>query len=266
MNGARLCAPALLLLANLAGCAFFGASGDRAPGIGRDLSKIPDAVPKAEPRSKHGNMKTYEVFGKRYYVLDSSAGFTERGIASWYGSKFHGKRTSSGETYDMYAMTAAHKTLPLPTYLQVRNLENGRSIVVRVNDRGPFHANRVVDLSYVAALKLDVVKKGTALVEIRAMDPGGRAAPVETRGNGTAGGQPPKFYIQVGAFANPDNARRLKRKLLALQKPVQINKARVDGKLIHRVRVGPFTDVREADATVARLRQYDVHEHRVTLD
>ena len=267
MNPFYRCVPALLLSAQLAGCVFFDAPDTRTPDADIDLSKIPEPVPKVEPRSKYGNMKTYEVFGKRYYVLDSSLGFVEKGIASWYGPKFHGKRTSSGETYDMHAMTAAHKTLPLPTYLQVKNLENGRQIIVRVNDRGPFHANRIVDLSYVAARKLDMIKKGTALVEIRAIDPTGRGpgAPVETRG-GLAGGAAPKFYIRVGAFANIDNARQLRRKLLALKKPVRIDKARVNGKTVHRVNIGPFTDVRDADAIAARLPRYDVRTHYITLD
>lgn len=136
-----------------------------------DLSGIKDAVPKYEPKSKYGNPKSYVVFGKRYRTKSSSKGHVERGLASWYGKKFHGRKTSSGERYDMYAMTAAHKTLPLPTYARVTNVKTGRSAVVKINDRGPFHGNRVIDLSYSAARKLGVVSKGTAMVEIRAIDP-----------------------------------------------------------------------------------------------
>ena len=128
-------------------------------------------MPKVESKSKYGNPKSYVVFGKRYYVKDSAKGYVEQGIASWYGTKFHGRRTSSGETYDMYAMTAAHKTLPLPTYARVTNLENGRSVMVKVNDRGPFHQNRIIDLSYSAATRLGIVKTGTGRVEVEAIDP-----------------------------------------------------------------------------------------------
>ena len=109
------------------------------------------------------------MLGQRYYVQASSVGYRETGVASWYGPKFHGRSTSNGETYDMYAMTAAHKTLPLPTYAEVTNLNNGRSIIVKINDRGPFHENRIIDLSYTAAIKLDIVKKGTGLVEVKAI-------------------------------------------------------------------------------------------------
>ena len=132
----------------------------------------PDAVPRVEPRSRYGNPPFYDVFGKRYYVLSSSVAYVERGVASWYGPGFHQVKTSNGETYDMYGMTAAHRTLPLPAYVRVTNLQNGRSVVVRVNDRGPFVANRIIDLSYSAALRLDMLRSGTAMVEVRAIDPG----------------------------------------------------------------------------------------------
>jgi rare lipoprotein A len=131
---------------------------------------VPDAAPRAEPRSRHGNPPFYTVFGKRYYVLSSSAAYVERGVASWYGPGFHKVQTSTGEQYDMYGMTAAHKTLPLPAYVSVTNLQNGRSVVVRVNDRGPFVGNRIIDLSYTAASRLDMLRNGTAMVEVRALD------------------------------------------------------------------------------------------------
>jgi rare lipoprotein A len=132
---------------------------------------VPDAVPRVEPRARNGNPPFYDVFGKRYYVLSSGVGYLERGVASWYGPGFHKVRTSSGEPYDMYGMTAAHRTLPLPAYVKVTNLQNGRSVVVRVNDRGPFVGNRIIDLSYTAAAKLDMLRNGTAMVEIRTIDP-----------------------------------------------------------------------------------------------
>jgi rare lipoprotein A len=136
-----------------------------------DAGSVPDAVPRVEPRSRYGNPPFYTVFGQRYYVLSTNIGYIERGVASWYGPGFHKIRTSTGETYDMYAMTAAHKTLPLPAYVRVTNLQNGRSIVVRVNDRGPFVGNRIIDLSYSAAVKLDMIHNGTAFVEVRSIDP-----------------------------------------------------------------------------------------------
>jgi rare lipoprotein A len=136
-----------------------------------DVMAVPDAVPKVEPRSRYGNPASYVVFGQRYHVMPASDGYVERGIASWYGDKFHGKRTSSGDPYDMYGMTAAHKTLPLPTYARVTNLQNGRSIVVKINDRGPFARNRIIDLTYTGAAKLGLLGAGTGLVEVRALDP-----------------------------------------------------------------------------------------------
>src|SRR6187401_1941990 len=148
-------------------------SGSAVPQPPADVLSIPDAVPRAEPRSTRGNPPFYEVFGKRYYVLASSEGFVERGTASWYGPGFHAASTSLGERYDMYGMTAAHKTLPIPCYAEVTNLRNGRKVVVRINDRGPFVGDRIIDLSYTAAAKLDMLMAGTAPVEIRVISPGG---------------------------------------------------------------------------------------------
>ena len=137
------------------------------------MLSIPDAVPRVEPRSARGNPPFYTVFGKRYYVLASSEGHVERGTASWYGPGFHAASTSMGEPYDMYAMTAAHKTLPLPAYAEVTNLRNGRKVVVRINDRGPFVGDRIIDLSYTAAARLDMLLQGTAPVEVRVITPRG---------------------------------------------------------------------------------------------
>ncbi len=151
-------------------------SGGR-PGASTDLSdpsSIPDAVPRQESLSAYGNPPEYEVQGRTYHVLSTSEGYEAEGIASWYGPKFQGERTSSGETFDMYKMTAAHCTLPIPTYVEVTNLENGRKVVVRVNDRGPFEKDRLIDLSYVAALKLGIVASGTARVRVRALEPPAR--------------------------------------------------------------------------------------------
>ncbi len=138
---------------------------------GVSVELIPEPVPVAEPRSKYGNPESYVERGQRYWVMPSSEGYVAEGKASWYGKKFDGKRTSSGETYNMYDMTAAHTTLPLPTYVQVTNLSNGRKVIVRVNDRGPFIKNRLIDLSFAAASKLDMVTAGTAAVEVKVLDP-----------------------------------------------------------------------------------------------
>jgi rare lipoprotein A len=134
-------------------------------------NEIPDAIPRFEPRSQYGNPPFYVVAGHRYAVLPTSTGYVERGVASWYGTEFHGLKTSTGESYDMFAMTAAHKTLPLPCYARVTNLSNGRSVVVRINDRGPFVATRIIDLSYSAARKLDMIRNGTAFVQVEVLTP-----------------------------------------------------------------------------------------------
>ena len=162
-----------------------------APAPPASVDAIPDAVPRAEPRSAHGNPPFYEEFGRRYYVLATADGYVERGVASWYGPNFHGANTSSGEPYDMYGMTAAHKTLPLPCYARVTNLRNGRSVVVRINDRGPFVANRLIDLSYTAAAKLDMLREGTTLVEVRTLMPGAPDTSIRTAAAAPSGPPPP---------------------------------------------------------------------------
>src|SRR5690606_34417765 len=151
---------------------------DSVPDEVPDVDAIPEPEVVAEPRSRYGNRSPYKVLGKSYRVLDTAEGYRGTGLASYYGNKFHGRRTSNLEVYDMYAFTAAHKSLPLPSFARVTNLDNGRSVVVRVNDRGPFHEGRVVDLSYAAAVKLDIHRQGTGRVEVRGLAPG-EAAPVQ---------------------------------------------------------------------------------------
>ena len=174
---AKTAIPGILLTLLLAGCGTLPerdglvTSSDGAPQHNIDIAAIPDAEPRIEPLSPYGNPATYSVNGKRYHVKDSSTDFQQHGIASWYGTKFHGRKTSSGEAYDMFAMTAAHKTLPLPTWLEVTNDDNQKRIIVKVNDRGPFVGDRIIDLSYAAAVKLGVVATGTAKVTIKAIDP-----------------------------------------------------------------------------------------------
>jgi rare lipoprotein A len=215
-----------------------------------ELLALPDAAPRAEARAQLGNPPFYEVFGQRYIVLESSRGYVERGVASWYGPDFHGVRTSIGEPYDMYSMTAAHRTLPLPAYARVTNLRNGRSVVVRLNDRGPFKANRIIDLSYAAALKLDMVRDGTTLVEVRALEADGPAPPPPP---------PSAIYAQAGAFALADNAERLRQRLAAAGVgPLLMRADEVGGRPLYRVRVGPIDSVAAYDALVARLRALGV--------
>lgn len=237
-----------------------------------DVRNIPNAVPRHEPRSRYGNMSSYEVFGKRYYPLKSSHDFKERGIASWYGNKFHGRKTSSGEKYDMYAMTAAHKTLPLPTYVEVTNLENGRQIIVKVNDRGPFRHNRIIDLSYVAAEKLGITRKGTGLVEVRAINPS-EPRQASNRSNVTSQvartgiSYHPGLYIQAGAFTNRDNALRLKSRLSSdLNRPVRISEIFTQGDTFYRVQVGPLVEVKIADQVSLQLENLGIYNIKTVID
>jgi rare lipoprotein A len=245
---------------------------DSGPTAPPDLSKIPEPVPRAEPPSPYGNKSPYSVLGETYRVLPSCKGYVERGIASWYGNKFHGYLTSNFERYDMYAYSAAHKTLPLPCYVRVTNLENGRSAIVRVNDRGPFVANRLIDLSYVAAVKLGVWPKGTALVEVRGIDPEHPERTVEPARAAVVSGAPektpkPLLYLQVGAYADAANAERAAAQVRAAHLgAVRVVAAQVNGRTLHRVRLGPLADVDEADRLTPRLRALGLGEPRVAVD
>jgi rare lipoprotein A len=204
-------------------------------------------------RELKGWQKTYEVDGQRYQPLRDHQGFSQEGIASWYGKKFHGRPTSNGEIYDMYAMTAAHKTLPLGVEVRVTNRRNGKSTVVRVNDRGPFVAGRIIDLSYSAAKQLDVVEQGTAPVEIVALGypqhQGGKltyAAPLDY----DAG----SFAVQVGAFSQGDNAKRLARNLKPRYGRAEVHFSEADGRGLYRVRVGDFHSLQLAESAKEELR------------
>lgn len=235
--------------------------GDRLIG-----DQTPDAVPRFEPKSRYGNPRFYDVWGKRYYVLNSSTGYLERGIASWYGSKFHGRRTSSGEPYDMYAMTAAHKSLPLPTYVEVTNLENSRRAILRVNDRGPFHGNRLIDLSYAAAMKLGIAQKGTGLVEVRALEP---IQPKREKVMASASTllTDPRIYIQVGAFTSRQNAELLRNQLKVHNLgDILIQPDSHQQKTVFKVRIGPLVSVDLADSTAQRLNQLGMQDYRVVID
>jgi rare lipoprotein A len=237
---------------------------------------VPDAVPRIEPRARNGNPPFYDVFGKRYYVLSSSVGYWERGVASWYGPGFHKVRTSTGEPYDMYGMTAAHRTLPLPAYVRVTNLQNGRSVVVRVNDRGPFVGNRIIDLSYTAAAKLDMLRNGTAMVEIRTVDPTATPAaapPAVATAAAAEGVAPvaetpaPALFVQAGAFADPANAERLAERLRGGNYgKVFVRDDQIAGRRMYRVRIGPVPDVAEFDRVVAALERAGISDAHLALD
>ncbi|MDH3899849.1 MAG: septal ring lytic transglycosylase RlpA family protein [Gammaproteobacteria bacterium] len=257
----------MLLAMLFAGCSSHGPlePGDDAPKNPKDLSGIQDAVPRVEPRSRYGNPESYVVYGKRYYTKSSSAGYTERGIASWYGTKFHGRRTSSGEPYDIYKMTAAHKTLPLPTYAKVTNLRNGRSVVVKINDRGPFHANRIIDLSYAAAARLGIQEHGTGLVEVEAIDPS-RTTPSTTARPATAAA-PATLFLQVGAFSSRDNAVRLEKRLQSSGLgEIHILEASSTAGPMYRVRIGPLATVNDADRISNSLISQGISDTRVIID
>jgi rare lipoprotein A len=263
-RGATAVAALAIAILVIGGCASRPTSGPAAPsGVPpTDVLAVPDAVPKPEPRSALGNPPFYEVFGRRYFVLDSAEGFRERGVASWYGPGFHAERTSNGEPYDMYQMTAAHRTLPLPSYVRVTHLGNGRSIVVRVNDRGPFKDDRIIDLSYTAAAKLGMLNAGTALVEVEALTPTATQSPGASTGSA---GTP--LYIQAGAFGVADNAERLVARLSADGvSNAFVRRDVVDGRDLYRVRIGPIADVTAYDRIVAELRALGISEPRLALD
>lgn len=263
-------AASLALLTFIAACAS-GPSRDSGPAPGTvSQSGLPgDAVPRAEPKSRYGNGPYYKVNGRTYKVLDTSYGYRERGVASWYGKKFHGRKTSSQEPYDMYGMTAAHKSLPLPTYVRVRNLKNNRTAIVRVNDRGPFVDNRIIDLSYSAAAKLDMVRDGTSLVEVTAISfdeprkSAGVSPPAERKSPPEKAGQ---IFVQVGAFGEANNARR---RYLQLRDsgigPAFVHEDRSGPGTLYRVRIGPVANVNEYDSIVRQLRRMGISDtHLVT--
>lgn len=225
--------------------------------IPTDLDAIPDAVPRFEPRTSAGNPESYQVMGKTYRVQKSSKGYVKQGIASWYGTKFHGQRTSNGEPYDMFSMSAAHKTLPIPTYARVTNLSNKRSIVVRINDRGPFHDNRIIDLSYVAAAKLGIAKDGTGFVEVRALEPDQRPQP------GATGLPPSDIYLQVGAFSDQNNALELQHKLTSHRLPEPRIKPDIqNNRTLYKVQLGPLVSVEDADELNEKLAALGITETR----
>lgn len=230
-------------------------------------TNTPDAIPANEPLSRYGNPETYTVMGKTYRVMKQSAGFQQEGIASWYGTKFHGRKTSSGEPYDMYAMTAAHKSLPLPSYVEVLHKKNGKKIIVKVNDRGPFHEGRIIDLSYAAARKLGISATGTGPVSIRVINTSAMdlktdevVLPPATNGNG-------EIHIQVAAMgterAAEDMADDLRSKKI---NSVRVHVIENDGQKLYRVRVGPIPNVDLAYKLINDLNGIGLNTARVVVD
>ena len=226
-----------------------------------NLAAIPDAEPRAEPLHRFAN-RPYQVFGKDYLPLEAIRPFRQRGVASWYGKRFHGSPTSSGERYDMYAMTAAHPTLPVPSYARVTNVSNGRSVVVRINDRGPFHADRVIDLSYTAAYRLGFADAGSAPVEVETIIPGAGALasapppapPPSPQAATLAQAQPKGVYLQLGAFMARENAElfraRMMREFAWLSETIQV----IAGESLFRLHVGPYRTQEEARGIAERMR------------
>lgn len=277
---------ALVVSSLLAACA---SNGPSRPPARSPQTAVPPAAGEL-PRSNRGNPPFYDVLGKRYHVLATSTGYHQRGVASWYGRDFHGLSTSSGEPYDMFAMTAAHTTLPIPTWVEVTNLANGRRVVVKVNDRGPFVDNRLIDLSYAAAMALDMVRNGTTRVEVRAIAPpslptittaavmsttvpaaGAVASPAAASAAPPLASPPPEpagagsqMFVQVGAFSDRANAARLVERLRSngFGNPFVVSE---DGgrRSMHRVRLGPIRDSHEFDQLSARLRTFGVADARL---
>ncbi|WP_457418785.1 septal ring lytic transglycosylase RlpA family protein [Roseateles sp. P5_E7] len=244
-----------------------------------ELLKVPDAMPRLEAIRIGGPNKPYEVLGERYEPIANDTTYADRGLASWYGRKFHGRPTASGEVYNMYAMTAAHPTLPIPSYARVRNPANGREVIVRVNDRGPFHKGRIIDLSYTAALKLDLLR-GVAPVEVRRITYAEIRAGNWQKPDNVAANEPPpvfvpatppgapqretttviatagtRYWLQFGAFAKLDAADSLRQRVAEADLSLLPLLTVVREAGLHRLRAGPFPNVEEARATAARLRE-----------
>ncbi|NOG32212.1 septal ring lytic transglycosylase RlpA family protein [Halomonas sp. TBZ9] len=251
-------APATAEPPELTGGGRYAISADAYPLDPPDVSQVPNAEPRVEPLSRAGNRPTYEVWGETYRVLPDARGYVKEGMASWYGEKFHGYATSNGEIYDMYKMSAAHRSLPLPTFARVTSLENGSSVIVRINDRGPFHSEREIDLSYAAAYQLGFTEAGTGRVRVEAIDPQGwaghssintaqlPASDTTDRRTNSSG------YLQVAALSDRGSATQLKRQL---QSRLDQNVRIADDGGVYRVQVGPVGHQREELALRETLRQ-----------
>jgi rare lipoprotein A len=278
----------LVATALLAACA---GTPSRSPETAPAANLPPPAAPeaplvKAKP-PRAGNPPFYDVMGRRYHVLSSGEGYHERGVASWYGKEFHGRNTASGEPYDMHAFTAAHKTLPLPSYARVTNLRNGHSVIVRINDRGPFVRNRILDLSYAAAVALDITGDGTGIVDVVTIEPDdardtlaggevtGDTPPIRVADSFAPEAPPPveppiedrPLYVQVGAYGDPFNAERMHQRLASLGfDNVAVVPDIARQRPLYRVRLGPLPDVEAYDTLVDRLHAVAIDDIYLTLE
>ena len=258
-----------------------GKDKDWGPDKEIDMSHVPDAVPRYETRTIAGNKNPYTVLGQTYTLMTDERAYIERGIASWYGFKFNGERTSNGELYDMFAMTGAHKTLPIPSYVRVTNLDNRKSVLVRINDRGPFHEGRIIDLSYAAAQRLGITQMGTGNVEVEIVVPDGDPRPpLKKRKAGLASKEagivpkadvgpaassplPDGTYLQVAAFSQEASAQKFSDNISgSLSYPIIISVASAPNRL-YRVRVGPFKDAQSMQAAREQLQKIDISEVHV---
>jgi rare lipoprotein A len=261
----RVCMATVLLL--IAACETAKAPrGDSAPtSPPSNLATLPDPIPHTEAPSKYGNKSPYQVLGKTYYVMPSPGNYREYGTASWYGTKFHGQSTSSGEPYDMYQLTAAHRSLPIPSYVRITNLDNHKTAILRVNDRGPFHNERLIDVSYAAAVKLGFAERGTARVMVEVVDgtdsidtrvaqntpsPPPISTPTETNSLAAVPAEPGvpspgQIFLQAGAFRDPAGAERLRDDLAGLVGS-SVSVQRATGDKYYRVRIGPVAEMSEA--------------------
>ena len=266
-NGARTLATAFAFASIASGCAPFsgpagGAGAPDGPGERERAAASVGEPVRDLPKSRRGNMAEYTVRGQRYRTLDTAAGFRERGVASWYGSKFHGRETSSGEPFDMHALTAAHRHLPLPTFVRVSDVDTGASVIVKVNDRGPFVDDRVIDLSYAAALQLGMLGNGTAEVTVEALSmhapegPGEGAVPAPPGGAAGGGRSDAPALVQFGAFADGANADALARRLARRLAPRLESGLDVDydpARSLYRVRTRLIVDGRVLESTLRNL-------------
>ena len=210
-----------------------------------DISAIPDAVPRYELQSHSANPRSYTVLGKQYTLETHPSNYLQTGTASWYGTKFHEHKTANGETYDMFAMTAAHKTLPIPSYVQVTNMDNQQQVIVRINDRGPFHEDRIIDLSYAAAVKLGIQQNGTGLVEVKALE-------------ATQTNEAESIYLQLGVFGDIENANKLEEELRQVQFNPRIKTEQHQGNNRYKVQLGPILSNVEADTLIDSLNQLGI--------
>jgi rare lipoprotein A len=239
-------------------------AGDSAPDQAIDPATIKDAVPREVTVTRAGNKNPYTVLGKTYHLLPSSEGYSEEGVASWYGTKFHGRPTANGEPYSIYGMTAAHRTLPIPVYVKVTNLENDRTVIVRVNDRGPFHSGRVIDLSYAAAVKLGYDKQGVAKVLVEVID--SKTDPVKTEPVETAViAQPERYYLQVGAFKSLESATKLQTKVISSTKQlVQVKASEPAG--FYRVQLGPLNSIEQVQQVTEKLVELNIKKSQLIIE